>query len=36
MCAIIGGILTVAGIVDSIVNKSVVHVMKKFEMGKLN
>ena len=27
MCAIVGGILTVAGIVDSVLNKSVVHVM---------
>lgn len=36
MCAIVGGILTVAGIVDSVLNKSVVHVMKKYNMGKLS
>jgi len=36
MCAIIGGILTIAGILDSVLNKSVVHVMKKYNMGKLS
>jgi hypothetical protein len=36
MCGIIGGILTVAGIIDSMWNQSVVHVMKKYNMGKLS
>lgn len=36
VCAIIGGVFTVAGIIDSIVHKSVVHILKKAEMGKLS
>ncbi|EGR29544.1 hypothetical protein IMG5_153610 [Ichthyophthirius multifiliis] len=36
VCAIIGGVFTVAGIIDSIIHKSVVHILKKAEMGKLS
>jgi len=36
ICAIIGGIFTVAGIVDAVVHKSVVNIMKKASMGKLS
>jgi len=35
ICAIIGGIFTVAGIIDTIVHKSVVNIMKKAQIGKL-
>lgn len=35
ICAIIGGVFTVAGILDSIVHKSVLHLMRKAEIGKL-
>jgi hypothetical protein len=35
ICAIIGGIFTVAGIIDSLIHKSVVHILKKAQMGKL-
>jgi len=35
ICAIIGGIFTVAGIIDSLVHKSVVHILKKAQIGKL-
>jgi len=35
ICAIIGGIFTIAGIIDAIVHKSVVKIMKKANMGKL-
>jgi hypothetical protein len=35
ICAIIGGIFTVTGILDSLVHKSVVALLKKAEMGKL-
>jgi hypothetical protein len=33
ICAIIGGVFTVAGIIDSVVHKSVVAILKKHEMG---
>jgi len=36
ICAIIGGIFTVAGIIDSLIHKSVVHLLKKAQMGKLS
>ena len=36
ICAIIGGVFTVAGIIDSIVHRSVKTLLKKAEMGKLN
>jgi hypothetical protein len=36
ICAIIGGIFTVAGIIDAIVHKSVVAILKKAQMGKLS
>jgi len=35
ICAIIGGIFTIAGIIDAVVHKSVVKIMKKANMGKL-
>jgi len=35
VCAIIGGVFTVAGIIDSIVHKSVTALLKKAELGKL-
>jgi len=35
ICAIIGGIFTVAGIIDALVHKSVVNLMKKASIGKL-
>jgi len=35
ICAIIGGVFTVAGIIDSIVHKSVTALLKKAELGKL-
>jgi len=35
ICAIIGGIFTVAGIIDALVHKSVVNIMKKASIGKL-
>jgi len=35
ICAIIGGIFTVTGIIDALVHKSVVALLKKAEMGKL-
>ncbi|KAL4479478.1 hypothetical protein ABPG72_011800 [Tetrahymena utriculariae] len=36
VCAIIGGVFTVAGIIDSLVHRSVVHILKKAEIGKLS
>jgi hypothetical protein len=36
ICAIIGGIFTIAGIIDSILHKSVVQMIKKAQMGKLS
>lgn len=35
ICAIIGGIFTVAGIIDAILHKSVVNILKKAQIGKL-
>lgn len=35
ICAIIGGIFTVAGIIDAVLHKSVVRILKKAQMGKL-
>jgi hypothetical protein len=35
ICAIIGGIFTVTGIIDALVHKSVVAILKKANMGKL-
>jgi Endoplasmic reticulum vesicle transporter. len=36
ICAIIGGIFTVAGIIDALIHKSVVAILKKAQMGKLS
>eukprot|EP01017_Pseudomicrothorax_dubius_P000503 TRINITY_DN0_c1974_g1_i2.p1 TRINITY_DN0_c1974_g1~~TRINITY_DN0_c1974_g1_i2.p1 ORF type:complete len:107 (-),score=29.17 TRINITY_DN0_c1974_g1_i2:55-375(-) len=36
ICAIIGGIFTVAGIIDSIIHKSVATLLKKAQEGKLS
>jgi len=36
VCAIIGGVFTVAGIIDSVLHKSVQTILKKAEMGKLS
>lgn len=36
ICAIIGGIFTVAGIIDAVVHKSMVAILKKAQIGKLN
>eukprot|EP01015_Nassula_variabilis_P016571 TRINITY_DN2548_c0_g1_i3.p1 TRINITY_DN2548_c0_g1~~TRINITY_DN2548_c0_g1_i3.p1 ORF type:complete len:103 (-),score=27.12 TRINITY_DN2548_c0_g1_i3:43-351(-) len=36
ICAIIGGIFTVAGIVDSLIHKSVRKLLKKAQEGKLS
>jgi len=36
ICAIIGGIFTVAGIIDALVHKSVVAILKKAQIGKLS
>eukprot|EP00828_Plagiopyla_frontata_P033486 TRINITY_DN4348_c0_g1_i3.p1 TRINITY_DN4348_c0_g1~~TRINITY_DN4348_c0_g1_i3.p1 ORF type:complete len:342 (-),score=38.29 TRINITY_DN4348_c0_g1_i3:85-1110(-) len=36
ICAIIGGIFTVAGIIDSILHRSLILILKKAEMGKLS
>eukprot|EP00931_Biecheleriopsis_adriatica_P107987 TRINITY_DN8231_c0_g1_i1.p1 TRINITY_DN8231_c0_g1~~TRINITY_DN8231_c0_g1_i1.p1 ORF type:complete len:366 (+),score=76.90 TRINITY_DN8231_c0_g1_i1:124-1221(+) len=35
ICAVVGGIFTVAGLVDSVVHKSIVHLAKKAQIGKL-
>jgi len=35
LCAIIGGIFTVTGIIDALVHESVSHLLKKANMGKL-
>mmetsp|Transcript_111256 Transcript_111256/g.346809 ORF Transcript_111256/g.346809 Transcript_111256/m.346809 type:complete len:348 (+) Transcript_111256:136-1179(+) len=35
ICAVIGGIFTVAGILDSVLHKSIVHLAKKAQLGKL-
>jgi len=36
LCAILGGVFTVAGIIDGIFHKSIVALLKKAEMGKLH
>jgi hypothetical protein len=36
ICAIIGGIFTVAGIIDAVIHKSMVAILKKAELGKLS
>lgn len=36
LCAILGGVFTVASIVDKLVYGSVQHVQKKIQLGKLN
>mmetsp|Transcript_28525 Transcript_28525/g.60525 ORF Transcript_28525/g.60525 Transcript_28525/m.60525 type:complete len:347 (-) Transcript_28525:159-1199(-) len=35
LCAVIGGIFTVAGVVDSVLHKSIVELAKKAQLGKL-
>jgi len=35
VCAVIGGIFTVAGVLDSVLHKSIVHLAKKAQFGKL-
>jgi len=35
ICAVIGGIFTVAGILDTLLHKSIVHLAKKAQLGKL-
>jgi len=35
ICAVIGGIFTVAGLFDSVLHKSIVHLAKKAQIGKL-
>lgn len=35
ICAVIGGIFTVAGLVDSVLHKSIVHLARKAQYGKL-
>mmetsp|Transcript_78828 Transcript_78828/g.249132 ORF Transcript_78828/g.249132 Transcript_78828/m.249132 type:complete len:348 (-) Transcript_78828:153-1196(-) len=35
ICAVVGGIFTVAGILDSLLHKSIVHLAKKAQLGKL-
>lgn len=35
ICAVIGGIFTVAGMLDSVVHKSILHLAKKAQLGKL-
>eukprot|EP00928_Gymnodinium_smaydae_P063182 TRINITY_DN46849_c0_g1_i1.p1 TRINITY_DN46849_c0_g1~~TRINITY_DN46849_c0_g1_i1.p1 ORF type:complete len:348 (+),score=68.75 TRINITY_DN46849_c0_g1_i1:183-1226(+) len=35
ICAVIGGVFTVAGIVDAFVHKSIVHIAQKAQIGKL-
>lgn len=36
VCAIIGGLFTVAGIIDSILNSSLHAIKKKIELGKFS
>ncbi|CAK74245.1 unnamed protein product (macronuclear) [Paramecium tetraurelia] len=36
ICAILGGVFTIASIVDGMIHKSVVALLKKYEMGKLS
>jgi len=35
ICAVIGGVFTVAGLLDSVLHKSIVHLAKKAQIGKL-
>lgn len=35
LCAVIGGVFTVAGMLDSLLHKSIVHLAKKAQLGKL-
>ncbi|CAE7604901.1 ergic3 [Symbiodinium necroappetens] len=35
VCAVVGGIFTVAGLLDSVLHKSIVHLAKKAQIGKL-
>ena len=35
VCAIIGGVFTIAGIIDSIIHRSVSNIIKKAEFGKM-
>mmetsp|Transcript_70341 Transcript_70341/g.205714 ORF Transcript_70341/g.205714 Transcript_70341/m.205714 type:complete len:348 (-) Transcript_70341:180-1223(-) len=35
VCAVVGGIFTVAGVLDSLLHKSIVHLAKKAQLGKL-
>ncbi|CAK80892.1 unnamed protein product (macronuclear) [Paramecium tetraurelia] len=36
ICAILGGVFTIASIIDGMIHKSVVALLKKYEMGKLS
>lgn len=36
ICAIVGGVFTVAGIIDGMIHKSVVTILRKHQQGKLN
>lgn len=36
ICGIVGGIFTVAGIIDAMIHKSVMTILKKAEQGKLS
>mmetsp|Transcript_20748 Transcript_20748/g.65454 ORF Transcript_20748/g.65454 Transcript_20748/m.65454 type:complete len:348 (+) Transcript_20748:96-1139(+) len=35
VCAVVGGVFTVAGVLDSVLHKSIVHLAKKAQLGKL-
>merc|ERR1719401_656336 len=35
LCAVIGGIFTIAGLLDSLIHKSIVHLARKAQIGKL-
>lgn len=35
ICAVIGGVFTVAGLLDAVIHKSIVHLAKKAQLGKL-
>jgi hypothetical protein len=36
VCAIVGGVFTVAGIIDGMIHKSVVSILRKHQAGKLS
>merc|ERR1712187_746120 len=36
MCAVIGGVFTVAGLLDSVLHKSIVAIAKKAQLGKIS